>query len=185
MGDRICANVRDSGTSGSALDIKLVTVGERVILHLSRFIKTPDVMNMSFSSTQDGISMALGITRAHSSLELKKLIEKGWIGKIQAHIRGRCKRLTYYLEPAGIEYAKMLKERLTREKVDIETLFVDIQANLMVRKDPSFCKAENDICIAVETMAVAFENKDKKMMVSAAFRLMDASKNIIRCSEVM
>ena len=167
------------------LDPKKVTIGEKIILHLSRFIKTPDEMNMPYSSTQDGIAMALGITRAHSSLELKKLLEKGKIGKIHAHIRGRCKRLTYYLEPEGIEYAKALKERLSREKVDIETLFVDIQANLMVKKDPNFTKAENDICIAVESMTLALENKDKKMMVRAAMHLMEASKNIIKCSEVM
>jgi hypothetical protein len=165
--------------------VKNVTINEKIILHLSRFIKTPDVMNMPYSSTQDGIAMALGISRAHSSLELKKLVEQGKIGKIHAHIRGRCKRLTYYLEPEGIEYAKALKRRLDEEKIDFDSLFIDIQANLMVKKDPNFSKAENDICIAVETMAMAFENKDKKMMVRAAMHLMDASKNIIKVSEVM
>ena len=54
--------------------------------------------------TQDGIAAALGITRPHASLVLKKLVEDGFVEPRLLHIRGRRRRKTaYVISPQGVQ----------------------------------------------------------------------------------
>ena len=50
-----------------------------------------------YELTQDGIAAALDITRAHTSLVLKKLQEDGFVEGRLLHIIGGCRRRTAYV----------------------------------------------------------------------------------------
>ncbi|MCL2786525.1 MAG: hypothetical protein FWD81_04820 [Methanomassiliicoccaceae archaeon] len=98
-----------------------LTISDRVVLHLSRYeLLSEDEFNAAWDLTQDGIAASLRISRAHSSLELKKLKEKGKITEYQSHFKGgKVKRRAYRLTQTGMEYARHLKESAEEEGIDI------------------------------------------------------------------
>ncbi|MCL2607436.1 MAG: hypothetical protein FWD92_02610 [Methanomassiliicoccaceae archaeon] len=98
-----------------------LTIAERIVLHLSRYgTQCDDGYNIPWDLTQDGIAASLRITRAHSSIELKKLRENGKVDERQGHIKGgKVRRKSYTLTPAGLEEAKHLKEVAKDEGIDI------------------------------------------------------------------
>lgn len=98
-----------------------ITVQEHVLLHLSQYSnRRPNVYNMPFAVTQDGIAEALGISRAHVSLELKKLKDNGRVSSILAHTpRAKRKRRTYYLQPRGRSAVPKINERMVIAKIGI------------------------------------------------------------------
>jgi len=101
------------------------TIRERALLHLYRFTDmTPsETFNVPFDLTQDGIASVLGISRAHASLELKKLKELGKVDDWQAHIKGSgTKRRVYYLLPDGVAEAETLKKRFEASGIAVEAL---------------------------------------------------------------
>ena len=101
------------------------TIRERILLHLSRFkmVNEEEVYNLPFDLTQDGIAAALGISRAHSSLELKKLRVAGKVKENQVHVIGSgIRRKVYYLEPDGKTEAEHLRKKLEDIGVSIETI---------------------------------------------------------------
>lgn len=107
------------------VDMDKATIRERILLHLSRFtmVNEDEVYNLPFDLTQDGIASALGISRAHSSLELKKLRQGGKIKENQVHVIGsNIRRKVYYLEPDGKTEAESVRERLEDAGVSIETV---------------------------------------------------------------
>jgi len=107
------------------VSIESATIRERALLHLNRFPgMTPNEMfNVPFDLTQDGIASVLGISRAHASLELKKLKEIGKVDDWQAHIKGSgTKRRVYYLLPDGMAEAELLKKRFEKSGITVETL---------------------------------------------------------------
>lgn len=107
------------------MSIESATIRERAVLHLSRFPNmTPtEMFNVPFDLTQDGIASVLGISRAHASLELKKLKEMGKVDDWQAHIKGAgTRRRVYYLLPEGLTDAAVLKKRLESSGVVIDAL---------------------------------------------------------------
>ena len=101
--------------------MKSLTIADRIVLHLSRYeLLTDDEFNSTWDITQDGIAASLRISRAHSSLELKKLKEKDMIYEHQSHFKGgRMKRRSYLLTAAGMEYAKQLKKAAEEDGIDI------------------------------------------------------------------
>jgi len=101
------------------------TIRERALLHLNRFLNVgpSELFNVPFDLTQDGIASVLGISRAHASLELKKLEESGKVDNWQAHIKGSgTKRKVYYLLPDGIAEAELLKKRFEASGIVIDAL---------------------------------------------------------------
>ena len=107
------------------MPIENATIRERALLHLNRFPDmTPNEMfNVPFDLTQDGIASVLGISRAHASLELKKLKELGKVDEWQAHIKGSgTKRRVYYLLPEGIAEAEMLIKRFEASGIAVDAL---------------------------------------------------------------
>jgi hypothetical protein len=123
------------------------TIAERIVLHLSRYdlVNDDDVFNIPWDLTQDGIASSLRITRAHSSIELKKLREHDRVAERQTHIKGGgIRRKTYKLTPIGMDDAKRLKELADKEGIDIAPMLD------MKRCDPhkiwdSVCEADHDI----------------------------------------
>jgi len=101
--------------------VSRLTIGERIVLHLSRYdILNDDPYNIPWDLTQDGIAASLRISRAHSSIELKKLREADKVEERQTHIKGgKIKRKSYTLTPSGREDAKRLMEFAEKEGIDI------------------------------------------------------------------
>jgi len=97
------------------VSIETATIRERTLLHLSRFpaMNPNEQFNIPFDLTQDGIASVLGISRAHASLELKKLKELGKIDDWRAHVKGSgSKRVVYYLLPEGAKEAETVRKRI-------------------------------------------------------------------------
>ncbi len=87
------------------------TVGERIVVHLSGFLRHADAFEVPLEMTQDGIGSALGISRAHVALELKRLRSAGKVEERMAHVAAaRTRRKVYSLTPAGQELARRMRE---------------------------------------------------------------------------
>ncbi len=87
------------------------TVGERIVVHLSGFLRHVDAYEVPVEMTQDGIGTALGISRAHVALELKRLRQAGKVEERMAHVAGaRTRRKVYDLTPSGQELARRMRD---------------------------------------------------------------------------
>ena len=113
----------------ATITVRDVTVKERILLHLSKFssVQPGQEYNVPFDITQDGIAGVTGITRAHASLDLKRLMDQGMITNWQAHQKGvRSKRLVYSITTAGLRRAELISEKLTAAGIDPE-IFLDMK----------------------------------------------------------
>ena len=102
-----------------------VTVKQRILLHLARFpgYFPGDDYTIPFDLTQDGIASVVGITRAHASIDLKKLSETGYVIGWQAHLKGsRSKRYVYALQPKGTAEAESLREEIENAGMTVDAL---------------------------------------------------------------
>ncbi|HYM39530.1 MAG TPA: AAA family ATPase [Thermoplasmata archaeon] len=98
------------------------TVGERIIVHLSGFLRHTDAYEVPPDMTQDGIGAALGISRAHVALELKRLREAGKVEERMAHVASaKTRRKVYVLTPAGQELARRMREHARSRSVRLIT----------------------------------------------------------------
>jgi ATP/maltotriose-dependent transcriptional regulator MalT/DNA-binding MarR family transcriptional regulator len=97
--------------AGVLVTVQGVTVGERIVVHLSGFLRHLDAYEVPPEMTQDGIGAALGISRAHVALELKRLKTAGKVEERMAHVaNARTRRKVYALTPAGQEIARRMRE---------------------------------------------------------------------------
>ena len=79
-----------------------LTVSERILYHLSNYVKHEGKFEVPFDVTQDGISQAISISRAHAAIELKKLRASGAIEERLSHVRkGKARRKAYFLTAQG------------------------------------------------------------------------------------
>jgi hypothetical protein len=86
-------------------------------------IDEKEIYNLPFDLTQDGIGSALGISRAHSSSELKKLRQNGKIKEKQVRVTGsNVRRKVYYLEPGGKLEAESIEKELENAGISVETV---------------------------------------------------------------
>ena len=106
-----------------------LTVSDRVMLHMSRFAGIPfDEYNMPYELTEDGIGTCIGKSRAHVSIEMKRLSERGLVRWMNAHVNGSSKRRkTFYLTVEGLQMLdsireKMIIEGLTMDQISYERL---------------------------------------------------------------
>ena len=79
-----------------------LTVSERILYHLIGYVKYEDKYESPFDVTQDGISQACSISRAHAAIELKKLKAAGIVEERLSHVRrGKSRRKVYFLTMSG------------------------------------------------------------------------------------
>jgi tetratricopeptide (TPR) repeat protein len=100
-----------------------LTVSERIMFHLNSYVKFEDKFEVPFDMTQDGISQACAISRAHAAIELKKLKGAGLVEERLTHIRkGKSRRKAYFLTAAGkgkaSDVVQYVKENDIRTHVD-------------------------------------------------------------------
>ena len=101
------------------------TVGERLLLHLYRYkdLDQNEIYNIPWELTQDGIATTLRISRAHASIELKKLKGKDRVTEYQAHVKGgKVKRYVYYLNTNGLAAAYEVQKKADDAGVDVKSL---------------------------------------------------------------
>lgn len=100
-----------------------LTVAERIIVHLGRFIGHCDEYSAPVDVSQNGISQAVRISRAHAAIELKKLKETGMVTEGLAHIKGsRQRRKVYNLTSAGMSRAEQIRNFAEEEGIDVSSL---------------------------------------------------------------
>ena len=85
----------------------MATRQEQILIHLYRQLERGNEYVMPFETTQDGIAEAIGISRGHVSIEIRKLEEKGLVTHVQRHAyrekrRSRAQRMCYKLEALGV-----------------------------------------------------------------------------------
>lgn len=100
-----------------------ITVADRILLHLMGFNLRAGSICVPFDLTQDGIATILGITRAHASVELKKLDAGGYLEVWKSHLPGcATRRLSYVLSPTGVKRASALADMLREHRITPDML---------------------------------------------------------------
>lgn len=100
-----------------------LTVGERIVLHLAQYSRLQEDFDVPLDVSQDGIALALRISRAHAAIELKKLKESEEVWERLAHIkRGKTKRKVYFLTPKGEIKSNRIREFAQSEGIEIMPL---------------------------------------------------------------
>lgn len=148
-----------------------LSVSCRILVHMHFYSMCAPQYVMPFNSTQDGIGESVGISRAHASLELKKLMEMGLVDVCKSHssVSGTVRK-AYYLTGKGILESQKLIDRLHKAKIDEREL---INRDENTTRVPDLEKTCNLIRLANEQM-----DEGKNLM--AAANLLEASKLLIR-----
>ncbi len=95
-----------------------ITVSERILFHLGNYVKYEDKFEVPFDVTQDGISQACSISRAHAAIELKKLRESGVIEERLSHVRrGKSRRKVYFLTQVGKPKARDVHQYVKQNSI--------------------------------------------------------------------
>ena len=128
------------------------TKWELVILQLNRFgNKAYDRFDMPYGMTQDGIGTALCISRAHACIELKKLIDRGYVDVMQAHVMHRPKVMNIYLLTSdGRRKANELMAIAKEQHIDIEEMFSVRPMRRFMNSTPTIVRVENELRKALE-----------------------------------
>ncbi len=97
-----------------------MTVGERIVLHLSQYTRHKESFQCPEEVTQMGISTNLGISRAHAAIELKRLKEMGEVDERVAHVtKAKTRRKVYFLNLRGENRAREMRDYAKEKKVRI------------------------------------------------------------------
>lgn len=93
-----------------------LTVGERVLIHISQYSRFKEQFEAPDEISQLGIAHSVGISRAHAAVELKKLKEGNKISEKVSHVRGaKSKKKVYFLTLEGEEEIRALR-RFSEER---------------------------------------------------------------------
>jgi ATP/maltotriose-dependent transcriptional regulator MalT/DNA-binding PadR family transcriptional regulator len=96
-----------------------LTVGERILFHLSHYVKFEDKYESPFDVTQDGIAQSCGISRAHAAIELKKLKESNQLIEKLSHVkRAKSRRKVYFLTAEGKARAAKIVEHVKAHNIE-------------------------------------------------------------------
>lgn len=107
-----------------------ITIGERIIVHLSQYIRQQDEFVCPPGMSQGGIATSLGITRAHTAIELRRQMDAGRVTVRIAHVTGEpTRRKVYALTPRGTGVAHTVRGRVLG--VTTELSLPDGQTELM------------------------------------------------------
>jgi tetratricopeptide (TPR) repeat protein/DNA-binding MarR family transcriptional regulator len=81
-----------------------LTVAERILLHLSQFPRHQEQFEVPRDLTQNGIADAIGVSRAHVTLELKELRKRGEVVEETKHVcSSKTKKKVYFVSPQGFQ----------------------------------------------------------------------------------
>lgn len=101
-------------------DMKPVTVGEQIVVHLSQYARVQDEYVVPPEVSQVGIAATLGLSRAHVAIELKRQIEAGRVEVRVAHVAGApTRRKVYRLTGRGESAANAVRARALARSVEL------------------------------------------------------------------
>ncbi|TLZ52390.1 MAG: hypothetical protein E6K18_03015 [Methanobacteriota archaeon] len=101
-------------------DTKPPTIGERIAVHLAQYVRHREDFVCPPGMAQSGIAESLGITRAHTAIELKRAIESGRVVVRVAHVAGEpSRRKVYHLTPKGEWIARTVRDRALRRTLEL------------------------------------------------------------------
>jgi len=150
-----------------------LSIGQRIIMHLDRFKMTDssEIYNIPWDLTQDGIATSIRISRAHASIELKKLRECGKVEEKQTHIKGgKVKRKSYLLTPLGMAESARIREYAEDNGIDIDAL-LDLKrqdANIILENlDPTDSYALGCACAFRVPVPVSILPRSVKLVIPA------------------
>ncbi len=155
------------------------TVGQRLILHLGRFEHRLEKIEYvaPFEISQDGCGVALTISRAHASLELKKLRDKGFVREAMAHIvDSPVRRKVYFLTEEGYNVNCLLVKDMEAKGLSYDVLFHErlhpsVNTNANVEKA---YQSVHDACIELAFLKDKYKPDTTHVMIM----LMDAIKTL-------
>jgi tetratricopeptide (TPR) repeat protein len=97
-----------------------LSVWETIVVHLARFSRFADELDVPAGVTQEGVAEGSGVTRAHAALELGKLVAKGRVVERLAHVRGaRTKKKVYFLTSDAYKEAAAVRDKALATRVTI------------------------------------------------------------------
>lgn len=93
---------------------------DRIIVHLAPYSKYADEYECPQAISQAGISIAIGKSRAHTTLELNRMKEAGLVAERLAHVKGtRSKRKTYTLANQALVTERQIAVHVEGLKVEL------------------------------------------------------------------
>lgn len=97
-----------------------LTIGERIVVHLSQFSGHADAYVCPAEMAQTGIALCLGISRAHAAIELRRQMDAGRVEVRIAHVTGLpTRRKVYHLTPKGEGLARNVRARARDRTVEL------------------------------------------------------------------
>ena len=104
-----------------------ISLHDRALSHLYRyrFTKQDIEYGAPFEISQDGVATALGISRSHASILLKKMVENGELTTWHSYIRDASrpvKRMVYHITERGKTVYRERAEDLKGQGIDIENI---------------------------------------------------------------
>ena len=95
----------------------MTTRQEQIMVHLYGQLGLGDTYEMPFATTQDGIAEAIGITRRHVCVEMKRLEKKGLVYHLIRHAYrkdglNRRPRMCYKLNGSGVLAVQKLRKTM-------------------------------------------------------------------------
>ncbi len=89
---------------------QLLTVAEKILLHLQEHGKYEEMFEVPYSLTQNGIAEVVKARRSYVSQATKELIEKGLVEDRLSHVKGEGRRRkAYFLTPSGKQAEKRVR----------------------------------------------------------------------------
>ncbi len=161
---------------------------ELVIIHLNKFRGTPyEKYGMPYGMTQNGIAVALGISRAHACIELQKLIDSEMVEFEQCHIRRASKRMNVYsLTNKGYEEVPVILRKAESLGIELDVLFTEGVKREIKGDRPPLRTAEIQIMEALDLL-VEIRKSDNIRNVKynpIIGRLLEAVKQVTLMQEV-
>jgi tetratricopeptide (TPR) repeat protein len=97
-----------------------LTVRDKIIVHLAPFSRCADDFECPEAMSQAGISIAIGKSRAHTTLELSRMKEDALVSERLAHVSGtKSKRKTYTLTAQASVTERQITEHIENLTVEL------------------------------------------------------------------
>ena len=157
------------------------TKAELVILQLNRFRDVPyEKLDMPYGMTQDGIATALCISRAHACIELKKVLNRGFVEVMPAHVMYRPKTMNVYsLTSNGRRRAIELLDRAKEESIDVDALFTVKPMRKALNTTPQLVRIERELKKSLEYIESIRYSKTRENLYPIYLCLLEAQKAIV------
>jgi tetratricopeptide (TPR) repeat protein/DNA-binding MarR family transcriptional regulator len=133
---------------------KKITGMEKILLHLYKYNRYRDQIEVPPALSQDGIADAIGIAQRNVSTAVRKLEERAEVFEKMSHIQGgKRRKKTYFLTEKGIREAEKLKRNLESSQ------YIDFADQ--APKISYFFGRENEL----EEFSEWLESKESKMLM--------------------